>query len=189
MYGNGLKTGTRSLKTPGPGAVAHMSLHQTNNVKEPTDNNNQATIYPDRNQVILPVHVGDHCGVSGETDHTAAVKRALGLPPDSVNTLFVIFASQDYNRLILNNSFRDPGRLEPCEDVEVQVPALPPGPIIGAIGAFPVIPRWGIPGRSPITVVLRCPDVIRGCQARGVCAKASGEARKRCRRFVRHRAI
>ena len=34
----------------------------------------------------MPVHVGDHCGVSGETDHTAAVKRALGASRDSVNT-------------------------------------------------------------------------------------------------------
>ena len=31
-------TGIRSLKTPGPGAVAHMSLHQkTNDVKEPSN--------------------------------------------------------------------------------------------------------------------------------------------------------
>src|SRR5262245_3369540 len=37
--GNRLRlTGIRSLKLPGPGAVAHMSLHQkTNDVKEPSN--------------------------------------------------------------------------------------------------------------------------------------------------------
>ena len=42
-----IKTGIRSLKTPGPGAVAHMSLHQkTNDVKEPSKRSKRTTIDP-----------------------------------------------------------------------------------------------------------------------------------------------
>ena len=42
-----IKTGIRSLKTPGPGAVAHMSLHQkTNDVKEPSNVQKRTTIDP-----------------------------------------------------------------------------------------------------------------------------------------------
>jgi len=46
--GNRLRlTGIRSLKTPGPGAVAHMSLHQkTNDVKEPSNVQKRTTIDP-----------------------------------------------------------------------------------------------------------------------------------------------
>lgn len=38
----GLVTGIRSLKTPGPGAVAHMSLHQ-----KPTMSKNRQTVIAD----------------------------------------------------------------------------------------------------------------------------------------------
>ena len=42
--GSACLTGIRSLKTPGPGAVAHMSLHhKTNNVKEPPDRQTRTT--------------------------------------------------------------------------------------------------------------------------------------------------
>jgi hypothetical protein len=56
-------------------------------VKEPTDANNQATIHPDRNRGILPVHVGDRSSKARyKTSHTAAVNSALGASSDSVNS-------------------------------------------------------------------------------------------------------
>ncbi len=61
----GLVTGFRSLKTPGPGAVAHMSLHQKLTMsKNPPDSKTGQLITPrftpgDR----LSVYVGDQPSV------------------------------------------------------------------------------------------------------------------------------
>jgi len=61
-----------------------MSLHQTNNVKEPTDNNNQATIHPGENQKTVACLCRRPKRRFEEINHTAAVKRALGAARDSV---------------------------------------------------------------------------------------------------------
>ena len=61
MQGKRLKLPSyRSLDAPGLGAVAHMSLHLTNNVKEPTNKSGGQLAFPDFSTGgLLSYYVGD----------------------------------------------------------------------------------------------------------------------------------
>ena len=56
----------RSLETPGPGAVAHMSLHQNHNVKEPTSPNPSEKRQPDYRSMRCQTKPAAGRGLVGE---------------------------------------------------------------------------------------------------------------------------
>ena len=87
-----IKTGIRSLKTPGPGAVAHMSLHQ-----KPTMSKSRPTIEADNYR--SPIYTGGPVIRSywrpmrmepGKPGSAASVTGHIWGGLDSVNRLFAI---------------------------------------------------------------------------------------------------
>jgi hypothetical protein len=86
-------TGIRSLKTPGPGAVAHMSLHQ-----KPTMSKSHSTKEADNEcspiygrGTCCPFYVGDRATGTGEKPRQRRVGEGhIWAVSDSVNRLFAI---------------------------------------------------------------------------------------------------
>ena len=87
-----IKTGIRSLKTPGPGAVAHMSLHQ-----KPTMSKSHPTFEADNYR--SPIYTGGpviHSVLATDANRAGKIRQRRvgeghiwgGL--DSVNRLFAI---------------------------------------------------------------------------------------------------
>ena len=83
----GLVTGIRSLKTPGPGAVAHMSLHQ-----KPTMSKSRSTMLRGT-AFVPPIYTGGTgclsmlatVAVGGGSRQRRVGEVHLGGVPDSVN--------------------------------------------------------------------------------------------------------
>jgi hypothetical protein len=82
-------TGFRSLELPGPGAVAHMSLHQNQQCQRAVQQKRRTTIVP-RSDIpgdSLSVSVDDRCETAGRTGITASVK-AIYVRPSLPSTAF-----------------------------------------------------------------------------------------------------
>ena len=96
-----LVTGFRSLELPGPGAVAHMSLHQkstmskSHSTKE-ADNNGSPICVPGD---CCPIYVGDRSVGAGESRQRRVGEGHIWRVFESVNRLFAILFHAAVNRL------------------------------------------------------------------------------------------
>ena len=88
-----IKTGIRSLKTPGPGAVAHMSLHQkpTMSKSRPNVRSGQLSIPDLHRGTGYPFYIWRPMLVEpGKPGSAASVTGHIWRGVDSVNRLFAI---------------------------------------------------------------------------------------------------